>query len=132
MPLRTSPNHDKPVTVPLTLHRGGRTQVIGKAIVCNYRVLSTRLKDCVDDETREFVNSDLYAKTTLVNYDYRFNVTAVRIIASEEIIIDKPCHDQAKLAAERSGLPIETCSTLLTFGWSFVEEHNKIPRWERP
>ena len=132
MPLRTSPNHDKPVTVPLTLRRGGRTQVIGKAIVCNYRVLSTRLKDSVDDELREFVNSDSCAKTMVVDYDYRFNVTGVRMFASEKFSLDRPYHDLAKLTAERSGLPIETCSTLLTFGWAFIEEYNKIPRWEHP
>ena len=132
MPLQTSPNQDKPVTVPLTLRKGGQTQTIGKAIVSNYQVVSTRLYDSVDDDVREFVNSNSCPKETVVDYDYRFNVTGVRMFASEQFSLDRPYHDLAKLTAERSGLPIETCSTLLTFGWAFIEEYNKIPRWEHP
>ena len=77
MPLRTSPNQDKPVTVPLTLRKGGQTQTIGKAIVSNYQVVSTRLYDSVDDDVREFVNSNSCPKETLVQKKHLLTTTIV-------------------------------------------------------
>lgn len=40
--------------------------------------------------------------------------------------------DLAIHASEQTGLPVETCGSLLTNGWTLILEYGKNTRWEHP
>ena len=134
MPLRTSPDPNKARAVPISWRKeDGHVVEVGWVVVKGTNVLSRHYHDTLDVATQTFLNTKINNREMIIDYTRSFVPYRVQVLSDETVRIDpNDLATTAKRIAESTKLPIETCSTLLVFGWQYVEEFGKIPRWEHP
>ena len=126
MPLRTSPDPNKARAVPISWRKeDGHVVEVGWVVVKGTNVLSRHYHDTLDVATQTFLNTKINNREMIIDYTRSFVPYRVQVLSDY-------LATTAKRIAESTKLPIETCSTLLVFGWQYVEEFGKIPRWEHP